>query len=205
MSVVTDIIIDPDYQGLFTKLAIHLRRTNLRDVLYFNTNLQTYIYRLGIEDVWHGSKSYCTHFGKRGVGKSTLAFNLAGVLSRNGATALVDEDPIESCIKWAARGEDLPFQVHAPDKVDGALVDTLRSLVVDTEGRPQFEDVLKLIASKTFVLIPCGTSGLELDATTTLLQKLQKVQTPLERLRVVITKAPPVGTVGQQARDALLS
>ena len=142
---------------------------------------------------------------KGGVGKSTLAFNLAGALSRNGATALVDEDPIESCIKWAARGEDLPFKVYAPDKIDVALVDTLRFLVVDTEGRPQLEDVLKLIASGTFVLIPCGTSGLELDATTTLLQKLQKAQAPLERLRVVITKAPPVGTVGQQARDALLA
>ncbi len=31
---------------------------------------------------------------KGGVGKSTLALNLAGALSRNGATALVDEDPI---------------------------------------------------------------------------------------------------------------
>ena len=142
---------------------------------------------------------------KGGVGKSTLAFNLAGALSRNGATALVDEDPIGSCLKWAARGQNLPFEVHPPDALDRSKVDALRFLIVDTEGRPQFDDVLKLIASGAFVLIPCGTSGLELDATTALLERLQTAHASLERLRVVITKAPPVGTVGQQARDALRS
>jgi chromosome partitioning protein len=141
---------------------------------------------------------------KGGVGKSTLAVNLAGALSRNGRTVLVDEDPIQSCAKWAARAGTLPFQVFTPKTLDRDAVAAARFLLVDTEGRPSFKDVLELVNSSALVLLPCGTSGLEMDATLELVQRMKAANADLEKVRVVITKAPPVGTVGQQARDALV-
>lgn len=78
-----------------------------------------------------------------------------------------------------------------------------RYLIVDTEGRPRLEELSELIVSSTWTLIPCGTSGLEIDGTLRLMDELQRAEADLARVKVVVTKAPPVGTVGQQARDAL--
>jgi chromosome partitioning protein len=60
-----------------------------------------------------------------------------------------------------------------------------------------------LIRSSAWTLVPCGTSGLEIDGTLRLINALKSAETELEKVKVVISKAPPVGTVGQQARDAL--
>lgn len=138
---------------------------------------------------------------KGGVGKSTLAVNLAGALALNAPTLLIDEDPIQSCVVWARRGE-LPMLVITPP-VSPAQTGGTRYLLIDTEGRPKFQDVLELVGSSSLVLIPCGTSGLELEATLSLARRLSEAGAEMERVRVVITKAPPVGSVGQQARDAL--
>ena len=140
---------------------------------------------------------------KGGVGKSTLAVNLAGALRRNNTTILIDEDPIESCKTWSSRGEHLEFPVWTPESLNGSSLKSYRYVLIDTEGRPKFEEVLELLRSSSLVLVPCGTSGLEIDATIKLVRRLEEAQADLTKLKVVINKAPPVGTVGQQARDAL--
>jgi chromosome partitioning protein len=140
---------------------------------------------------------------KGGVGKSTLAVNLAGALSLNAPTALIDEDPIQSCATWARRADALPMPVFTPDTLEREAVRQARYLLIDTEGRPAFEEVLELTRKSTLVLIPCGTSGLELDATLSLVRRLKEAGADMGTVKVAVTKAPPVGTVGQQARDAL--
>jgi len=140
---------------------------------------------------------------KGGVGKSTLAVNLAGALALNASTLLVDEDPLQSCYQWARQNGSLPMPVLLPGEVRNADLSGSRYLLVDTEGRPKLEDLSELIRSSTWTLIPCGTSGLEIDGTLRLIDALRNADAKLEKVRVVITKAPPVGTVGQQARDAL--
>jgi chromosome partitioning protein len=140
---------------------------------------------------------------KWGVGKSTLAVNLAGALALNASTLLVDEDPLQSCYRWARQNGSLPMPVLLPGEVRNADLSGSRYLLVDTEGRPKLEDLSELIRSSTWTLIPCGTSGLEIDGTLRLIDALRNADAKLEKVRVVITKAPPVGTVGQQARDAL--
>jgi chromosome partitioning protein len=140
---------------------------------------------------------------KGGVGKSTLAVNLAGALALNASTILVDEDPLQSCYQWAQQNGHLPMPVLLPQEVPNNDLDASKYLLVDTEGRPQLEDLAELIGSSRWTLIPCGTSGLEIDGTLRLISALRSTETTLDKVKVVITKAPPVGTVGQQARDAL--
>ena len=140
---------------------------------------------------------------KGGVGKSTLAVNLAGALALNASTILVDEDPLQSCYQWAQQNGRLPMPVLLPQEVSNNDLGASKYLLVDTEGRPQLEDLAELISSSRWTLIPCGTSGLEIDGTLRLIKALRSAETTLEKVKVVITKAPPVGTVGQQARDAL--
>jgi chromosome partitioning protein len=140
---------------------------------------------------------------KGGVGKSTLAVNLAGALALNAPTTLVDEDPLRSCHGWATRNGRLPMPVLLPEEAHGGDLGASRYLLVDTEGRPRIEELEELISSSTWTLIPCGTSGLEIDGTLRVIEELRKVDANLSKVKVVVTKAPPVGTVGQQARDAL--
>ena len=140
---------------------------------------------------------------KGGVGKSTLAVNLAGALSLNAPTVLIDEDPIQSCVGWARRANALPMTVESAATVKPGTLNGTRYLLVDTEGRPAFADVLELTRKSAVVLIPCGTSALELDATLSLVNRLKEADADMGVVKVVITKAPPVGTVGQQARDVL--
>jgi chromosome partitioning protein len=140
---------------------------------------------------------------KGGVGKSTLAVNLAGALALNASTTLVDEDPLQSCYQWAKQNGRLPMPVVLPDEVQNVDLGAPRYLLVDTEGRPKPEDLSELIRSSTWTLIPCGTSGLEINGTLRLITALRSADAELGKVKVVITKAPPVGTVGQQARDAL--
>jgi chromosome partitioning protein len=140
---------------------------------------------------------------KGGVGKSTLAVNLAGALALNGSTILVDEDPLQSCYQWAQQNGRLPMPVLLPEEIHNSDLGASRYLLIDTEGRPKREDLSELIRSSSWTLVPCGTSGLEINGTLRLINDLRSADVALEKVKVVITKAPPVGTVGQQARDAL--
>ena len=128
---------------------------------------------------------------------------MAGALALNASTTLVDEDPLQSCYQWAKQNGRLPMPVVLPDEVQNVDLGAPRYLLVDTEGRPKAEDLSELIRSSTWTLIPCGTSGLEINGTLRLITALRSADAELGKVKVVITKAPPVGTVGQQARDAL--
>jgi chromosome partitioning protein len=141
---------------------------------------------------------------KGGVGKSTVAFNLAGALATRDRTVLLDEDArIRSCLQWAATGtRTLPFVVTDRARLTGHA-EPAAYVVVDTEGRPPLDDIVALTRGMNLVLLPCGPSGMEIRSTVNLWQALHAQGADLTRTRALVTKAPPVGAVGRQARDAL--
>ena len=141
---------------------------------------------------------------KGGVGKSTLTINLAGALSEHGQVVLVDEDVrVRSCLQWATLAP-LPFEVLSPEQAaaDPRRIAAADYLVVDSEGRPAMSDLSELATTFDLVLLPTGVSRLEMQNTLHLWAELRRMG-DISKLRVVISKVPPVGRVGQDARDAL--
>jgi chromosome partitioning protein len=141
---------------------------------------------------------------KGGVGKSTLSFNLSGALTDQGQRVLlVDEDVrVQSCLEWS-RLADVPFRVIRPEEVaEGIKAVQPTVLLVDTEGRPEVKDMKEMLQQFDLVLIPTGPSRLEIASTLRLWAQLRGAP-GADRLRVVVTRVPPVGRVGMEARDAL--
>jgi chromosome partitioning protein len=110
---------------------------------------------------------------KGGVGKSTIAGNLAGELSAMGrSVAVLDADPQHSLAAWAAQGEGMLSR--CVEKVKGGDGDTLRTraraaqkaadvVVIDTPpGMPEVTYQAALVAD--LFLLPCGPSPLDLFA-----------------------------------------
>jgi chromosome partitioning protein len=109
---------------------------------------------------------------KGGIGKSTIAGNLAGEFAAMKRTVRVlDADPQHSLVAWAAQGEGmLARAVEKVEADDGALRARVRQaqkdadiVLIDTPpGAPEIAYEAALVAD--LVLLPCGASPLDLFA-----------------------------------------
>ena len=137
---------------------------------------------------------------KGGVGKTTTAIHLAGLLHQRGSTLLVDGDPNRSATRWAGRGS-LPFQVVTENKAP-KLMRAHEHIVIDTPARPSLEELNDLSEGCDLLILPTTPDALALDALLLTIATLQ--QLPAARYKVLLTVVPPYPSRdGEEARSLL--
>jgi chromosome partitioning protein len=139
---------------------------------------------------------------KGGVGKTTTALHLAGLLADSGPTLLVDDDPNQSAQRYAGRGGDrLPFEVLS-SSVWSKQQPQVEHQVFDTPARAESADVRSLARGSDLVVLVSSPDPMSLEALLDAARLLDS--TPEARYRVLLTLAPPYPeTDAAEAREAL--
>lgn len=137
---------------------------------------------------------------KGGVGKTMSAVHLAAYLQEHGTTLLVDGDPNRSASGWAKRGE-LPFTV-VDERQAVRYARDHEHVVIDTEARPNQEDLEALAGGCDLLVVPTAPDALSIEALLLLIDALEEVGT--DKYRVLLTMIPPrPSRDGEQARATL--
>ena len=134
---------------------------------------------------------------KGGVGKTTTAVHLAAYFQQKAPALLVDGDANRSSTGWAKRGE-LPFKV-VDERQAARYARDYEHVLIDTEARPQQEDLEALVGGCDLLVIPTTPDALALDALMLTIAVLRELGT--ENYRVLLTIVPPrPSRDGEEAR-----
>lgn len=137
---------------------------------------------------------------KGGVGKTTTAVHLACCLSEKNKTMLVDGDPNRSATGWGKRGK-LPFAV-VDERAAPKHARNYQHIVIDTEARPEQEDLEALVEGCDMLVIPTTPDALSLDAMMQTVSTLKALGS--DRYKILLTIIPPKpSSDGLQARKML--
>ena len=137
---------------------------------------------------------------KGGVGKTTTAVHLACCLAENDKTMLVDGDPNRSATGWGKRGK-LPFAV-VDERAAPKHARNYQHIVIDTEARPEQEDLEALVEGCDMLVIPTTPDALSLDAMMQTVSTLKALGS--DHYKILLTIIPPKpSSDGLQARKML--
>ena len=138
---------------------------------------------------------------KGGVGKTSTAVHLACYFHTKGSTLLIDGDPNRSATGWSKRGQ-LPYQV-ADERLAAKLARDYDHIVIDTQARPEPEDLAALIEGCDLLVIPSTPDALALDALMQTVDALHKFKA--EQYKILLTIVPPTPSRdGDAAREEML-
>lgn len=152
---------------------------------------------------------------KGGAGRSTIATNLAGAISKGARTALIDCDmPQGTAASWGA----LRLQAQPDASLTVATATDHRSLVktaqgladghdfIVIDGPPRIAEVTRaMLILSDLCLVPLGTSAAEIWATGDLLQTINEAKAAGKAVdaRIVWNRYRPSTTSGRELPDAV--
>jgi len=124
---------------------------------------------------------------KGGVAKTTTAVHLAAYLQDRSPTLLIDGDPNRSATGWSRRGQ-LPFKV-VDERQATKYGRDFEHCVIDTEARPEEEDLKALADGCDLLIIPTTPDALALDALMLTVKALDGLRT--SGYRILLSIIPP--------------
>ena len=147
---------------------------------------------------------------KGGVGKTTIAINIAASLARrNRRLVLVDLDPQGSAVKWHGIEENRAFEtLHHPFRLTPSDLKALSNAYDDVviDAPPALSDMTKaVLGASDIAVIPVSPSSLDIWACTDTLKMIEAVQEghPDLSVKFVVNRKIPGTRTGREIRDTL--
>ena len=133
------------------------------------------------------AKIICVANRKGGVGKTTLATNLAVALNNKGKSILIDADEQQSAFKWANQRDDIEcITIHSDllEKLE-QLDKEYEYILIDVAGRDSTIFREALLVSDTLI-VPTQPSLLDLEVLNYMQEKITTAKKTNENLKAYV-------------------
>jgi chromosome partitioning protein len=135
---------------------------------------------------------------KGGVGKTTTAIHLSAYLQEKAPTLLVDADKNRSALVWS-REDKLSFTVASQASAT-AIIQKFQHIVIDTQARPEPEELKDLTSSSDLIILPTTPNHLDMDAT---IKAAELLNSWGAKFKVLLTQVDPRTKNGRSGREFL--